>query len=86
MGRTRHPLHRNLPRPLALVAVAEAARPVAYPKTGGHVAEVAMEEAAVAMGGVGGYHEGPQMAAAVEVARQGTQRKTSPTHRRCLTL
>ncbi len=79
MGRTRHPLHQNLPRSLALVAVAVAARRVAYPKTGEHVAEVAMEEAEEC-------HEEPQLAAEVEVARQGTQRTTSLTHHQCLTL
>ena len=54
MGRTLHPLRHNLQEPLASVVVAVAARPVAYPKTVEHVAEVAMGE-------VEERHEEPQL-------------------------
>lgn len=86
MGRTLHPLRHNFQVLLALAVVAVAARPVAYPQTGEHVAEAAMEEAEVAMGEVEERHEGPQLAAMVEVALPGTQMKTSPTRHRCLAL
>ena len=86
MGRTPHPLLRSFQRPPALVVAAVAGRPLAYPKTGEHVAEVAMGEVVVAMGGVGECREGPQLAAMVEAALPETQMKTSPTRHRCLAL
>jgi hypothetical protein len=79
MDHTLRPLPHNLQGPPASVVVGVVGPPEAYPKTGVHVAEAAMEEAV-------GRHEEPQLVATVVVALPETQMKILPTHHQCLAL